>query len=82
MAMAGREAEGAGEAGQGKPGGGRGGGVPRGSRTHPVAATVVDVSSGWRISSPALRGEGMSPKTSTVSMGREEPWEAKAAAGR
>lgn len=52
------------------------GGSPWGSRTYPVAATVVvDVGSGWRISSPALLGEGMSPKTSMVSTGREEPWE-------
>lgn len=74
--MAGRESEGMGEAGSGKQGRGWGQ-APRGSHTYPVAATVVDVGSGWRISSPALLGEGMSPKTSMVSTGKEEPWEAE-----
>lgn len=54
---------------------GREGGDHGVSRTYPVVATVVDVGSGLRISSLALLGEGMSPKTSMVSAGREEPWE-------
>lgn len=77
---------GMGKVGRG-PGGGRG---PRVSHTYPEVATVVDVGSGLRISSLALLGEGMSPKTSMVSAGREEPWEpekpvvseVKAVAGR
>lgn len=61
-----------------------------GDGRFPEVATVVDVGSGLRISSLALLGEGMSPKTSMVSAGREEPWEpekpvvseVKAVAGR